>query len=148
VGLEKDAGVATWGVGWKLQHTATHCNTLQYTAVPPWCYSMSQSAAVCCSVLQCTAVRCSVLQCVAVWCSVLPWAERWQCAMVLKQRKHSANPCQPPRGDTCLIHTCRHDSCMRLSITHSRECHGSLHEEQDSFVLVTMNASCVWGGYD
>ena len=36
-----------------LQHTATHCNTLQHTAV-------------CCSELQCVAVCCSVLQCVIV----------------------------------------------------------------------------------
>ena len=46
-----------------LQHTVTHCITLQrllYTAV---CYSV---LAVCCSVLQCVAVCCSVLQCTAV----------------------------------------------------------------------------------
>ena len=83
-----------------LQHTATHCNTLQQhirsTSIQSdkpcevaQCCSVLQCIAVCCSVLQCVAVRalrststqpsepceaaqcCSVLQCVAVCCSVL-----------------------------------------------------------------------------
>jgi len=71
-----------------LQHTATHCNTLQQAdqlwqdtacvvCVPQHprqsagCAQVLQCVAVCCSVLQCAAGCCSVLQCVAVCCSVL-----------------------------------------------------------------------------
>ena len=71
-----------------LQHTATHCNTLQQAdqlwqdtacvvCVPrhprqsAGCAQVLQRVAVCCSVLQCAAGCCSVLQCVAVCCSVL-----------------------------------------------------------------------------
>ena len=80
-----------------LQHTATHCNTLQHTLQHPstLCHSCSRcwarnalqrtathcntrvtlcntlwrfSRDMCCSVLQSVAVCCSVLQCVAVCC--------------------------------------------------------------------------------
>ena len=71
-----------------MQHTATHCNTLQHTALlQRKDIFVLQCVAVCCSVLQCVAVRCTcahfsrypyvvVVQCVAVCCSVL------QCAAV------------------------------------------------------------------
>ena len=63
-----------------LQHTATHCNTLQHISVhssPVYIFPIliyrivCEYAAVYCSVLQCVAVCCSVLQCAAEFCSVL-----------------------------------------------------------------------------
>jgi len=59
-----------------LQHTATHCNTLQHTESLVWdfCnrveYSGAIGGAMCCRVLQCVAVRCSVLQYVTVYCNL------------------------------------------------------------------------------
>ena len=83
-----------------VQHTATHCNTLQQSGIELKTLldisrmqntvsaiqgktlliiqitAVLQHVALCCNVLQCAAVCCSVLQCVAVCCSVL------QCAAV------------------------------------------------------------------
>jgi len=86
-----------------LQHTATHCNTLQHTrntiirkriielafskfnttkhSQKSARYSIVRTRCFCFgSVLQCIVVCCSVLQCVAVCCSVL------QCAAVQSQK--------------------------------------------------------------
>jgi len=82
----------------RLQHTATHCNTLQHTAphiqkhpasgftihrfafmyadisvlqgIAGYCRVL-QGIAGCCRVLQGVAVRCIVLQCVSVCCNLL-----------------------------------------------------------------------------
>jgi len=106
-----------------LQHTATHCNTLQHGECRMYsttCAHRSKCVAVCCSVLQCVAVCCSLLSDVfydmcaqeqvthtATHCNTLQYA-----ATHCNTLQHTATHCNT------LQHTATHCNTLQHTATH------------------------------
>ena len=116
-----------------LRHTATHYNSLQFTATHCPNYNTPQhrdkwlggfgatigglssnigEGSVCCNVLQCAAVCCSVLQCVALCCSI-------------------TNIHESPHRKSCHTNECllydMHQRCMHSSSSRVAVCCSALH---------------------
>ena len=80
-------------MAWRLQHTATHCNTLQHTATH-------------CNTLQHTATHCNTLQHTATHCNTLS-ISRWEAGTLLTLQ-YTATHCNT------LQHTATH--CNTLDV--------------------------------
>ena len=90
-----------------LQHTATHCNTLQRTATSPRAYRLCEFVtlfytALHCNTLQHTATHCSTLQHTAAHCRTLQ-----NTAAHCRTLQHTAAHCNTMQRTTTLPRACR-----------------------------------------